>query len=113
MFFLLPAYAVLLKLLYIRSRKYFVEHLVFALHLHSMLFILFTAVVLVPEQPQWDWLGNMLGVLFLTYYYVALKSFYQQRSVKTFIKFSLLLATHALLVAPAMLLVAAFTVGTL
>ena len=35
MFFLLPAYAALLKIFYLRRKKYFVEHLVFALHLHT------------------------------------------------------------------------------
>jgi hypothetical protein len=37
-FALLPAFALLLKLFYLRSRRFYAEHLVFSIHLHSFAF---------------------------------------------------------------------------
>lgn len=42
MFLLLPVFALLLKLVYIRSKRFYVEHLVYALHLHSFAYLLFS-----------------------------------------------------------------------
>ncbi len=43
MFVLLPVFALLLTLFYFRAHRYYVEHFVFALHLHAFAFLLFTA----------------------------------------------------------------------
>lgn len=48
-FFLVPFCALLLKLLYIGSRRYYVEHLVYSLHLFSMSFLVYTALILLPD----------------------------------------------------------------
>lgn len=37
MFVLLPTFALILKLLYLRSRRYYTEHLILALHNHSFI----------------------------------------------------------------------------
>jgi hypothetical protein len=43
MFVLLPIFAMFLKLLYLRSKRFYAEHLIFALHFHSFGFLLLTA----------------------------------------------------------------------
>jgi hypothetical protein len=50
MFALLPVAALLLKLAYGRKR-YYVEHLVFVTHMHSFVFVLLGALVVLPSLP--------------------------------------------------------------
>lgn len=42
MFFLLPIFALLLKLFFKKSNFYYIEHLIFSIHLHSFIFMLLT-----------------------------------------------------------------------
>ncbi|MEE4216749.1 MAG: DUF3667 domain-containing protein [Xanthomonadales bacterium] len=53
MFVLLPLVALLLKLWYLFARKYYVEHLIFALHNHAFIFV--TAIVLILLGVFTDW----------------------------------------------------------
>lgn len=46
LFFLIPVFALLLKLLYLLHKRYYSEHLIFALHYHSALFIYLLVIVL-------------------------------------------------------------------
>ena len=76
---LLPAFALILKLLYLgrrrrhptRPRRY-AEHLVFAAHDLSFLFLIIMIGVLVP----WAWLESVLGVWVVAYGLWAMKSVY-------------------------------------
>lgn len=113
LFFLLPAYALLLKIVYLRANTYFVEHFVFALHLHAFAFLVFTLLALLPEGRTWA--GALEGVVYLlllAYYFLALRRYYRQGRLKTLFKFSILLASYSALVVPAGLLVMAATFAT-
>lgn len=46
LFFLIPVFALLLKVLYLLRRRYYSEHLVFALHYHSVVFLNTLIIVL-------------------------------------------------------------------
>jgi len=87
LFVVLPLFAGVLWLLYIRNNRFYVEHLVFALHCHAFYFLLLTAVALIPSHtaiglmPQWLCLG-----VFPIYSLLALKGNYGQGWIKTFIK---------------------------
>lgn len=48
-FFLVPFCALLLKVVFWSSRRYYVEHLVFTLHLFSVSFLFYTAAILIPD----------------------------------------------------------------
>ena len=52
MFVTLPAYTLLLMLLYVRHHRYFTEHLIFAVQLHIFAFIIFTVLVALPDQEE-------------------------------------------------------------
>jgi hypothetical protein len=54
MFLVLPVFALLLKLLYVRRKRYYGEHLVFAFHVHAFWFACFTLLAV---------LGTLLGDL--------------------------------------------------
>ena len=92
-------------LTYRRQKRYYVEHLIFALHSHAFTFLVLTIVALVPAFNG-DGPGPLLvmGVL-AVYLYLALRRVYGQGWGKTFAKFCwlgfnyLFLLTFALLLA--------------
>ena len=110
MFFLVPGIAFLLKLLYVRNGTYFIEHLVFTLHVHAFAFIIFTCAVIVTSLVQA--LAPYQGLVYLltmVYVYWALRRYYSQGRFKTVLKFGLLFLAYMMLVGPATLLVMAAT----
>lgn len=88
MFILLPIFALILKILYIRRGRYYAEHFVFLLHTHSFIFAMFS-LLLILREVHWlnGWL--VLGLLGWTvvYVYVAMKRVYGQGWIKTFVKY--------------------------
>jgi hypothetical protein len=86
MFLLLPVYALLLKLIYVRRKRYYVEHFVFALHVHAVSFTLFS-LVLIYRQDLF-----VLAVFFALalYVWLAMKRVYAQGYFKTTVKWVLL-----------------------
>ncbi len=104
MFFLLPLYATLLKLFYFRRKRFYSEHLVFSLHIHTFAFTAFTVVALVPDGSigeEWLDLGLFLGLLI--YYFLALKRYYGDGALKTALKFGLLLWLYSMMLGVALL----------
>lgn len=83
MFLILPFYALLLKLLYVRRKRYYVEHFIFALHVHALTFALFFLMVLLRDVP-------VLAVALLSwlpiYTLIAMKRVYEQSWLKTGVK---------------------------
>ncbi|MEL6611566.1 MAG: DUF3667 domain-containing protein [Bacteroidota bacterium] len=85
MFLLLPVFALLLKVVYLRRNWYYGEHLVFALHVHAFAFGVFTLLALGAMTPLGGW-SLWLLVLVPLYVYLAQKHVYQQGWVKTALK---------------------------
>lgn len=94
MLLVIPSMALIFKLLYIRRKKYYVEHLVFLFHVHA--FILFVGIsFLIYKQIDPGPLQNYesLGLVSVFYLYalIALKKVYEQGWIKTFFKSILIL----------------------
>ena len=97
MFLLLPLFALLLKLLYIRSDRYYMEHLIVALHSHSFILqmsVFYLALSLLPAYINWPWLATIVSrlaeVAFLwmpLYLLLCQKFYYRQSWGKTLLKF--------------------------
>lgn len=86
-FIMLPLFALILKLIYLRSKILYISHLVFSLHIHSVFFI----YMLIPFLfDQW-YVGSFISLLYYIYLFIAFKKVYQQKSLKTFIKLNLVL----------------------
>lgn len=86
MFFLLPVFALILKLLYFQKGP-FSYHLVFSFYFFSFLFLVFALLLgtnLIWEVP--DWIDNLL--VFSTFFYLVLgtKNFYGQGYILSFFK---------------------------
>ena len=86
MFFLLPAFAVSLKLLYLRRKRLYVEHLIFLLHVHAFAFLLLAPLLLF--HPDWLIVGASLALM--VYVFAAMRIVYRQGWGKTLVKFTLL-----------------------
>ena len=121
MFVTLPAYTVLLKLFFFSSRRYYTEHLVFAMHLHSFSFLVYTAAMLLPDAPVgggepdlWDqtlgWTGNALLVWATVYSYLAMRRYYTNGRIRTACKWLVLDACYIVLLIPGFLLSVAATI---
>jgi len=87
MFLMLPLYALILKLAYIRRKRYYSEHLVFSLHFHAFLFLLSSLLLILyhfaplirPSLPYLLWYMPI-------YFFIALWVVYDQGLIKSFFK---------------------------
>lgn len=95
-FVLLPVFALLLKMLYFRSKVLYVRHLVFAFYFHAFVFFILFFIDLL-DLTGVEFLDSYSGVLLLAIpanLYFGMKRVYQQSSGKTLIKLSLLITSY-------------------
>ncbi|MGE0587804.1 MAG: DUF3667 domain-containing protein [Cyclobacteriaceae bacterium] len=89
LFFLLPVFALVLKLLYLRRDFYYSEHLVFSIYYYNF-FYLAAAIQLLFGLVSWlEWAATLIGLWILVYLLLAMKRMYNQSWKKTIVKFSL------------------------
>jgi hypothetical protein len=97
MFIFLPALAVVMKLMYWRPRRYYVEHLLFFVHNHAFLFALFALYELllriVPAALD-DWIQLAVWGYAAYYLFVSMRRVDGQGRFKTFLKYSALSFTY-------------------
>jgi hypothetical protein len=111
MFVFLPLMAALMKLLYWRPPRYYLEHLLLLLHNHACVFLLLSIFMLVIHWIPYEGLTALL-VLGLIWYlprylYRSMKVVYGQAGWLTFLKFTVLAFAY-LLCGSFMLLATAF-----
>ncbi|AYA38153.1 DUF3667 domain-containing protein [Hymenobacter oligotrophus] len=86
MFVLMPLFALLLKGVYARRKRLYINHLVFSLHLHCFLFVLVLAGMLWTEFVRNDWFDVVLTLAPPLYLVLALHHVYEQGWAKTIAK---------------------------
>lgn len=89
MFLLVPAFAGLLKLLYLRSGRPYVHHLIFGVHFHAFAFLVLTPVLLLVVVSSGEWLVYLTGaaMLWITVWHVlALRRIHGEGWAKTIFK---------------------------
>jgi hypothetical protein len=110
MFVLLPIVALLFKFWYLFAKKYYIEHLIFALHNHSFLFVMLFIAMSLNALAGWAepagegrihsavaWAGIAIVVWIPLYFLVSLKRVYQQGWGMTITKYGLLGISYVLL----------------
>ena len=95
MFVLLPVFAGILKLLYVRRKRFYVEHFVFSLHLFSFAFLSYT-LMLTVRHPA---VVTTLSLWLVLYVYLAMKHVYQQGWIATAAKYAVLSMAYTMLMA--------------
>ncbi len=113
MLLLLPLFALILKLMYLRSNRYYMEHLIVALHSHSFILqfsVLYLALQTLSQHISWPWLITPLqwlatAVLYWIPLYLLLcqKFYYRQSWGKTLLKFWLTSSIYNVLFVAAVL----------
>lgn len=102
LFILLPLMALVLKILYPLSKRYYVEHLLFVLHVHAFGFLILTLEILFSRfagllgLPGFiSELAGLAVTLYIPIYlYKALRRVYGQRRAITLLKFVLLFLSY-------------------
>ncbi|HWA32795.1 MAG TPA: DUF3667 domain-containing protein [Cyclobacteriaceae bacterium] len=87
LFWLLPFFALVLKLLYVRRGFYYSEHLVFSIYYYNF-FYLAGSVQMLLNQVSWlGWLAGLLSFWIYFYLLFGMKRMYMQGWGKTILKF--------------------------
>jgi hypothetical protein len=107
MFVFLPLMALVMAVLYVGSRRYYVEHLVFFVHFHAFFFLGCSVILLAerlgnagsgPFGRALDTLASILEFIFVFYLpwylYSAMRRVYGQGRFWTLTKFTVLLAAY-------------------
>lgn len=98
MFFLLPFFALILKAVYLFSKRYYMEHLILALHTHAFLFVMLTLWIpldmLDSAANLPSWFNGILNIVstawfvwLFVYLFLCQKFFYQQSWAMTTFKY--------------------------
>lgn len=88
-FLMLPIFALILKLIYIRRKRNYMRHLIFSIHIHAFIYV----VMIVNVSMYMIFSGNieaitaMLMLAVPVYFIIAMKKFYGQSVGKVFLKF--------------------------
>jgi hypothetical protein len=98
LFLSLPLFSFVLWLLYIRWKQayFYTGHIIFSLYLYIFYFLaylLFFGLQALHSSTHWKiwrWAEFILWLYMLYYMYKAMRNFYQQRRLKTFVKLVLL-----------------------
>ena len=94
MFLMLPIFALLLKILYLFSPFHYLQHLVFGLHYHSFVYVLYLLSALF-EAVGWQ-IGNVFALLLLVYLPLALRKAYGSSWFGAIGKSALMCGSYAL-----------------
>jgi hypothetical protein len=94
MFILIPLFAAVLKLIYVRRKHLYIKHIVHALHVHSFAYLMYGLSLLIifklMEDTTWRWItAGFFFVLVSTYVYISFLNVYKQGWFKTLIKFNI------------------------
>jgi hypothetical protein len=91
MFLMLPLFALILKITFSKSRKFYVEHLIYTFHLHCFFFIFLTFVML-PEMiipVDWaivEWINLLATIYVIWYIFRSLRVVYNRNIFRTITK---------------------------
>lgn len=99
---LLPLMALVLKVLYPLSRRYFVEHLLFFVHFHAFFFLVLTLQILLMRGASFLPIADAIPILIVVassfyipvYLFIALRRVYAQGRLATFAKYIVLIVSY-------------------
>ncbi len=94
MLLLIPIFAGILKLLYIRRDKLYIHHIIHALHLHSFAYLIYGLTLIITyfyfASDRTSMLVNSsIFILVSTYAYISFLRVYKQHWFKTLVKFNI------------------------
>lgn len=112
MFILLPVVALIFKFWYLFAKRYYIEHLIFALHNHAFLFVSLTLILLAEVGKSlfaanghqaaagaMNWAMIVIGAWIPLYLLISLRVAYRQNWLLTIGKFGLIGLSYVTLLA--------------
>ncbi len=100
LFFSMPLFALILQLLYVRNKNlYYVNHIVFTIHLYCGTFILiligisFENLFSTFHVKVASWVNGLFVITGFIFWYKSIRNFYQQKRAKTIFKYLLVLVS--------------------
>ena len=94
MLFCIPLFALLLKILYIRRKIFYIDHLIYALHIHSFAYLATILIILatiglnrVAGGAFAGWLIALLWIGFAAQIFLSIRHVYQQGWFVSILKF--------------------------
>jgi hypothetical protein len=108
LFFLLPVFALILKLLYVRRDFYYSEHLVFSIYYYNFVYLAGSLYMLVNLVPALGWMATLIAIWIYVYLLVGMKRMYGQSWRKTIFKYVIFLGAFILCAAVGMTVNAVF-----
>lgn len=113
MFFLLPIFALILKLVYLHKKKYYYEHFIYSLHVHSAIFLAILFVLLLKWIITYFFgvsgLSWLLIIFILWYIYRSLRIFYGNTRKKTILQMCFLFCCYAIVFNISLFIISALT----
>ena len=112
---LLPVFALLLRLLYLRSPVYYAEHFVYALHNHAFAFLALTLAHLASVWLRPAGLGPLAALPLLwmpIYFFVSMRRVYGGSRARTTVKFATLSLAYGAILFAAVIVTSLFTLVT-
>lgn len=108
LFFLLPVFALIMKLMYRSSHKFYYEHFIAAIHYHVIIFIILLIAIgfYAISLPSAAYLILFIGAL--VYFIHSLKVVYHQSWLRTSVKAILIFWVYALILLLVIIATAAF-----
>jgi len=92
----IPLFALVLKVLYVRKRVFYIDHLVYALHIHSFAYLAIILIVLITiglnrtiPGTFANWMIAVLWIAFATEIFLSIRRVYRQGWFFTIFKFFL------------------------
>lgn len=110
LFFLLPIFALILKLLYVRRDFYYSEHLVFSIYYYNFVYLAGSLYMLVNLVPALGWLATLISLWSFVYLLISMKRMYEQSWRKTVLKYVIFLFAFILSAAVGMTVNALFII---
>ena len=98
LFISLPLFGLLLLMLYAKHKQfYYVNHVIYSIHLYCALFIIIliglwlNSILKAITHSEQDWIGTVFTLAGFFYIYKSMRNFYGQRRAITILKYILLL----------------------
>lgn len=115
MFILMPLFALILSISFYRSRLYFIEHLIYTLHVHSFLFLLYLFIGLIGKisSKVGDYALGVGIIINIWYIYRSMRVVYQKSRTHILFKFFLLGIFYMILLTLSFFAILTFSVATL
>lgn len=101
MFCLLPFLGLALAAFHFRKKRFYVEHLVFAIHVQTFTFCIYTIALLLPESGPAGWIRPVCALTPYPYFVLALRRYYENGWILTLAKSVGVATLYSLLLIPA------------